>query len=121
MERARSGAVHQVAEDQPVSEWDDEVGAEEECQVFELSQRPRDVITAGEIVPHADNAEDEDDPDRNEDGLDDSRRDVADRECFVLSSRDRIESDGGSDIRDDEQELQEGSQVDLAVLAVAAM
>ena len=69
-------------------------------------------------MPHADNAEDEDDADRDEDGLDDPSSDVADRECFVLPPGDRVEGDGRSDVRDDEKELQERSQVDLVVLAV---
>src|SRR4029078_3419878 len=41
---------------------------------------------------------------------------VADGEGLVLTPRDRVEDDGCSDVRDDEQEFEEGSQVDLVVL-----
>ena len=60
--------------------------------------------------------EHEDDPDRDEDGLDDPSSDVADREGLVLPPRDRVEHNGGSDVGDDEKKLQEGSQVELVVL-----
>lgn len=55
-------------------------------------------------------------PGRDEDALDDSSGDVADGQEFVLSPHDRVEHDGRSDVREDEKEVQEGSEVDLAVL-----
>ncbi len=36
---------------------------------------------------------------------------------LVLPPRDRVEHDGRSDVREDEKELQEDSQLDLVVLA----
>ena len=50
------------------------------------------------------------------DGLDDSSSDVSDGEELVLSLHDRVEHDGRSHVREDEKELQEGSEVDLVVL-----
>jgi hypothetical protein len=64
-----------------------------------------------------DDTEHEDDPRRDEDAFHDASSDEGDGKDFVLSPHDRIEHDGGSDIRDDEQELEEGSQVDPVVLA----
>ena len=60
-----------------------------------------------------------DDPASKEDALDDSSSDVADGEELVLSPHDRVEHDGRSDVREDQQELQERAQVDLVVLAAA--
>ena len=119
--RDEAGAVHQVAEDQPVPEGDDEAGAEQERPVLERGERDGEVGRVRGVVPQADDAEHEDDPGRDEDGLDDPRGDVADGEGLVLPPRDRVEDDGGADVREDEQELQERSQVDLVVLPAAAM
>ena len=58
------------------------------------------------------------DPRGDEDGLDDSRSDEADSQGLVLPLRDRIQNDGGSDVRDDQEELQENRQVHDVVLAV---
>ena len=54
-------------------------------------------------------------PARDEDALDDSSCDVADGEDLALPPRDRVEHDGRSDVRDDEEELQQRGQVDLGV------
>jgi hypothetical protein len=67
-------------------------------------------------VTQADDAEHEDDPRRQEDAFDDSSCNIADGEDLVLPPRDRIEHDGRTDVRDDEEELQERAQVDLVVL-----
>ena len=55
-------------------------------------------------------------PRRDEDALDDSSCDVADGESLVLTPRDWVEDDGRSDVGNDEEELQESTQVDLVVL-----
>ena len=68
------------------------------------------------VSAQADDAEDEDDPRRNEDGLDDASTDVADREVLVLPPRNRVEHNRRGDVRKDEEKLEEGSQVDLVVL-----
>ena len=92
--------------------------AEQERPVFERGERDGEVGRIRRVLAQADDAEDEDDSARDEDGFDDPRRDVTDREQFVLSPHDRVEHNGGSDIRDDQQQLQEGAKVDLAVLPV---
>ena len=56
-------------------------------------------------------------PAGDEDALDDPSGDVPDGEGLALPSRDRIEDNRSSDVRDDEQELQERCQVDLVVLS----
>jgi hypothetical protein len=53
---------------------------------------------------------------RDEDALNDPSRDIADGEGLVLPTSDRVEHDGCSDVRDDEEELQECTQADLGVL-----
>jgi hypothetical protein len=72
-------------------------------------------------VSQAHDSEHEDDSGRDKNGLDDSRVDVADREGLVLTPCDRVEGDGRSDVRDDEKELQERSQIDLVVLPLTCM
>jgi hypothetical protein len=72
---------------------------------------------SGESWAQSHNAEHEDDPGREEDALDDSSGDISDREEFVLSPHDRVEHDGRSHVREDEKEVQEGSEVDLVVLS----
>ncbi len=67
-------------------------------------------------MPQTDDSEHEDDSHRDEGGLDDPCADVADRQRLVLTPCDRVEGNGRSDVRDDEQELEEGSQIDLIVL-----
>src|SRR5215203_4208865 len=114
--RDEAGAVHQVAEDQPVPKGDDEPRAEQERPILERGERDGEVARVRRVLAQADDPEHKDDPARNEDALNDSSSDVADREEFVLSPHDRIENNSRSDIGDDEQQLQEGTQVDLAVL-----
>ena len=116
--RDEAGLVHQVAEDQPVPEGDDQPRAEQERPVLERGEGDGEVGRVRRVVAQADDAEHEDDPARDEDALDDSSSDVADREELVLSPHDRVEHDGRSDVGDDQQELQERAQVDLVVLAV---
>ena len=113
----RRGAVHQVAEDQPVPEWDDDSGAEEERPVLERGERDGKVGRVRRVLAQADYPENEDDPRRNEDALDDPRTRRSRWPGLVLPPRDRIEHYGRSDVREDEKELQEGSQVNLVVLA----
>src|SRR5688572_4860362 len=62
-------------------------------------------------------SEHEDDPRSDEDALDDSSGDVTDGDGLVLPPRDRVEHNSRSNVREDEKELQEGSQIDLVVLA----
>src|SRR6478672_5187595 len=68
-------------------------------------------------MAQAHDTEHEDDPARDEDGLHDSRSDVADCEGFVLPPRNRVEGNSRSDAGDYEEELQESAQVDLVVPA----
>jgi hypothetical protein len=97
--RDETGLVHQVAQDQAVSERDDESGAEQLAPVLERSEREGRFLSPWKVVPKADDAEHEDDPRRDEDALDDSRRDVADGQGLVLPPRDRVENDRRSDVQ----------------------
>src|ERR671910_1794764 len=106
--------VHEITENQPVPERNDEPGAQQERPVLEVLQRGRDIGRAGTVHAHGHEAEHEDDPDRDENGLDDSSRDVADRERFVLPPRDRIENDTRPDVREDEEELEQDREVEPA-------
>ena len=72
--RDEAGAVHQVAEYQPVPEGDDESGAEQEGPVLERCERDGRSAASGRVVAQADDPEHEDDPGRNEDALDDLER-----------------------------------------------
>ena len=72
------------------------------------------LIRARKILSQAHDSEHEDDPDRDEDGLDDSSRDVADPERFVLPPRDRVEDDARPDVREDEEELEQDREVEPA-------
>ena len=113
--RDEPGRVHEVAQEQPVPEGNDESGAEQSRPVLQRSQGHGEVDRLRRILTQADEAEHEDDPRRDEDALDDPRRDVADGEDLALPPSDRVEHDRSSDVRDDEKELQEGTQADLAV------
>ena len=79
--RDEAGVVHQVAEDQPVPEGDDHPRAEQERPVLQRGERDGEVGRIRRVLAQADDAEHEDDPARDEDALDDSRSDVADREA----------------------------------------
>ena len=112
----RPCSVHQVAEDQPVPKGDDEPGAKQERPVLERRQRDGEVGRVRRVLAQGHDAEHEDDPGRDEDAFDDSSGDVSDGQEFVLPPHERVEHDGRSDVREDEKEVQEGSEVDLAVL-----
>jgi hypothetical protein len=53
----------------------------------------------------------------DEGALDDAGRDVAEREDVVLPFHDGIDDDGRADVREDEEQLQEGSASALSSLA----
>ena len=59
------------------------------------------------------------DADEDERALDDPRRHVADRKVFELAPHDRDDDDGGSDVRDDQEKLQQRAEVDLVDVARA--
>jgi hypothetical protein len=48
--------------------------------------------------------------DGDEGAFNDTSRDIAESEDFVLPLEDWVQHDGGADVRDDEDELQERSQ-----------
>jgi hypothetical protein len=64
-----------------------------------------------------DDPQDRDDADEDERALEQSRGHIPQREFFALSPDDREDYDGGADIRDDQQQLQERAEVDSVVLA----
>ena len=110
--RDEAGLVHQIAEDQPVSEGNDESGAEQERPVLKRGQRDGESAASGPSWRRLTTPRTKIDPHCNEDGLDDSSRDEADRQAFVLPLRDRIEDDACSDVREDEEELQDDREVE---------
>ena len=118
-----AGPVHQVAEDQPVPDADDEAGAEQERPVVQCDEGPADRDERGRVRAHVllqrHDRQEADDADGDEDRFDDARRDVAEREGLVLPLEDREQHDRGPDVRDDEQHLEERAQEHLGVVPPA--
>ena len=69
------------------------------------------------VLTQAHDPEHEDDAGRDEGALDETSGDVAEGKDLVLPPEDRVHDDSGSDVRDDEQQLQERPEIDLVVLA----
>ena len=65
--------------------------------------------------------EEAEDADGDEDALEDAGGDKAEGEDFVLPLEDREQRDGGADVGDDEEQLQEGSQEHAACRRPAPM
>jgi hypothetical protein len=67
-------------------------------------------------VAKRDHREEADDPGHDHRGLDDARRDVADRDARVVQLADAVERDGGADVADHGQDLEERAERDLPVV-----
>ena len=113
--RHEPGAVHHVAEDQPVPQADDPARPEEERPVLDRRERVGDraLGRARRLLLQRGDPEHRDDADEDERGLEDPRRHVADRQLLELPPHDRDDHDRGADVREDEQQLQQRAEVDL--------
>ena len=72
---------------------------------------------SGSVLTQAHDPEHEDDAGCDEHALHQTSGDIAEGEDLVLPPQDRVHHDGCPDVRDDEQQLEEHSEIDLAVLA----
>ena len=119
--RHEFGAVHHVAEDQPVAPADDPAGAEEERPVLERGEGVGERPLGGAccLVPQGDDPEHRDDADEDEGAFEQPRGHVADREVFVAAPHDRDDHDRGADVGDDQQQLEEGAEEDPLVVSGA--
>jgi hypothetical protein len=66
-------------------------------------------------MPQRHDRKDGKDADGDEDALHDPSRDVAERENLVLPLEEWNQHDGGADVRDDQDQLQERPEVDAVV------
>jgi hypothetical protein len=87
--RHQAGAVHQVAQDQPVADADDEPGTEQERPVLDGDERlaghdERAGVAARGVLAQRQDRQDAEDADGDEGAFDDARRDVSEGEAFVL-------------------------------------
>src|SRR4051812_21060850 len=116
--RDEFGAVHEVAEDQSVPPADDPAGTEEEGPVLDRREGVGDRALGrpGDLVSQRDDAEHAEDADEDERALDQPRGHVAERQLLVLSSKDREDHDRGADVRDDQQQFEQGCEQDLRVM-----
>jgi hypothetical protein len=116
--RHQAGPVHQPAKDQPVPDADNEARPEQERPVMDRDQRPagrheRARISAGssrEVLSQGHDRKEADDADGDEGAFNEPGGDIAEREPFVLPLEDGEQRDGGADVGDDEQDLQERAQ-----------
>jgi len=72
-------------------------------------------IRARSFLPQRDDGKDGEQASRDERALDETSRDIAESEELALPPQDREQHDGGADVRDDEEQLQERSQEDAVV------
>ena len=109
--RHQAGSVHQVAQQHPVPDADDEAGPERERPSMHRDERRADReeragIRARGLLPQRHDRQHAEDADGDEDALDDTRRDPAEGGDFAHPLEDREQHDGAADIRDDEEQLQ---------------
>ena len=116
-----SELVHEVAEDQSVPPADDPAGPEEERPVLDRGERVGDGTfgRARGLLLQRDDPEDGHDAEEDEHALEDAGGHIPERELFALPSAYRVEHDGGADVRDDEQQLEERSEQDPVVVSGA--
>jgi hypothetical protein len=116
--RHQARAVHQVAEDQPVAPPDDPARPEPERPVLDRGERvgDRGFGCARNLFLQGDDPKDRDDADEDERALEETGGHVPQRELFALSPDDWEDHDGGADVGDDEQQLQQCPEEDPVVL-----
>ena len=120
--RNEAGPVHQVAQDQPVSDADNEARPEYERPITDRDERlcvgdERAGIRARSLLAQRHYRKETDDADGDEGAFNDTSCDVSESEAFVLPLEDREQHDGRADIRDDEDELADRSQAHARVAA----
>ena len=71
--------------------------------------------TCGEVLPQGDHRKHADDADGDDGGLDDTRGDIAERDALVLPLEDGEQGDGGADVGDGNDDLEERTQGHLCV------
>ena len=114
--RHQAGSVHQVAQDQPVPDADDEAGPELERPVLDRGERLSEHAGIRRVLPQRHDREDGDDADEDEDAFHDASRDVAEREDLVLSLEQRDQHERRPEVRDDQEQLQQHPEVDAVVV-----
>ena len=122
--RHQARPVHQPAEDQAVSDADGEAGSEQEHPILDRGERlgvpgERGGVGPG-VVSQRHDGKDGDDADEDEDAFHDASGDVAEREDLTLPFHDRPQNEGRPDVRDDQEQLQQRSEVDAGVLTAPA-
>ena len=119
----RPDSVHQVAEQQPVPDADDEAGPEQERPILDRGERHADdagIRARRALLLQADHAKHADQADRDEGALDQTGGDKAERKHLVLPLEDREQDDGAGDVRDDQEQLQRRSHEDAGVVGAGA-
>jgi hypothetical protein len=112
----QAGAVHQVAQDQPVADAHREAGPEQERPTMERDQRLTDGDERGGIrarsspLSQRHDRKEAEDAYGDEGAFDDTGRDKAESEDLVHPLEDGPQHDGGADVGDDEDQLQQRAQ-----------
>jgi hypothetical protein len=84
-----------------------------------MLSEPASAPVPAKSSPQRHDREQADQADDDDDGLDDTTGDVAERERLALPLDDGPQHDGGSDVRDGEEDLAERAQLDARVGPVA--
>ena len=120
-----AGAIHQVAQQDPIAEGGQEAGPEQKRRVMDRDQRTPNGnehggIGAGsprELLAQGHDRQEAEDADRDDGRFHDPRRDIAKGDDVVLPLEERIEHDGGPDIGDHQDDFQERPQLHAPVRA----
>ena len=94
-------------------------GPSRNVQSLSAASETASAEASGIVLTQAHDPEHEDDAGRDEHALHHASGDIAEREDLVLPPHDRVQDNGRADVRDDQQELEEHSEIDLVVLAAA--
>jgi hypothetical protein len=105
-------AVHQVAQNQPVADAYNKAGSEQERPIMKCDERRADCeeragIRARSLLAQRHERKDAEDAHGDEGAFNYTSRDEAQSEDLVDPLDDGIEHDGGADVGDDEDQLQE--------------
>jgi hypothetical protein len=107
--------VHQVAQHQPVPDAYKEAGPKQERPIMQRDQRltggeERAHVSARSLLAQCHDRKEAEDAHGDEGAFNDTSRDIAQSEDFVNPLDDGIEHDGGANVRNDEEQLQERSR-----------
>jgi hypothetical protein len=108
----QAGPIHQVAQDHSVRDTGEEAWPDQERPIIDCDESLAEsgVCASRAFLSHVQEREEADDPDRDECALDEARCDVAQSEAFAIPPVDRVRHDGGADVGDDEDELEDSAQ-----------